>query len=398
MPPTPEARMPPLHPTERRVLLGLLEHPRLSDSGLAQRLDLNRSTFASAKAALRRRRVYRTVMLPDFAALGFELLMVATGQLATSLDSEQRRRSWRHVHGAHAHFFTLSNAEKLVTMAMGHNYTQLQHRLDLFSYHYSHRDFLDPGSLRVSFFPLALSRFHVMLDWAGVVRAHLGIEPSVAAHTSSPAVPPPAAAPSAAARSPHAPHPARAHSAGHPPVVPPSFDPGSATRLKPRQRAVLRALVAEPEATDGRIAELADVSRITAAQLRRQLYDDGLLAPQCVVSPRALGLRLWVLVQLSFTPGSLPEQRAPATAELLGLTPLTYIEQQQEALAIFLFPGVETFQATLNTLTRAFETGGHLASKPQTQMFLLGDVKFAHPYNFAGNLAIGESEPPTHHH
>lgn len=390
------------------MLLGLLEHPRLTDSRLAQRLDLNRSTFASAKAALRRRHIYRTVMRPDFAALGFELLMVATGQLATSRDSEQRRRSWRHVHGAHAHFFTISNAEKLVTMAMGHNYTQLQHRLDLFSYHYSHRDFLDPGSLRVSFFPLALSRFHVALDWAGVARAHLELESPTTAPATAPAAAraslltsPSSATDPSLQRADTGPgtasHPAGTRATGHPPGALPSFDPCAATRLKPRQRAVLCALVAEPDATDGRIAELAGVSRVTAAQQRRQLYDDELLTPQRVVSPQALGLRLWVLVQLSFIPGSLPEQRAPATAELLGLTPLSYIEQQQEALAIFLFPGVETFQATLNTLTRAFESGGHLTRKPQTQMFLLGDVKFADPYNFAGNLAIGESEQPPHH-
>ena len=348
-----------LNPTEQQVLLGLIEQPHLTDTCLAADLDLNRSTFASTKAALRKRKAFRTIMLPNYGKLGFELLMVASASLSASIDYKVRRHSWRGVHGTHAHFFTLSDPEKLLTMVFGRNFTQLQHRVDLFEYQYDRGKFLDSATLDFYFFPLALSKLHVYLDWTNIIRTYLGLELSK--------------------------------------VRTPPLDPTPGPELNPRQRAVLRTLVRHPEANLGRIAELAGVSRLTATRIREWLLEQGLLIPRVVLSPRSLGYSIWAYVRLPFRPGSTIEQRREATSQALPLAPLVYFEKKQEAVGIFLHRDLETFNRTITTLSRLFESSGHLASKPVSHLFLLSNIKYSSPYNFAANLEIDDLllEPTT---
>ena len=348
-----------LNLTEQQVLLGLIEHPELTDTSLSTHLDLKRSTFASTKAALRKRKAFRTIMLPNYGKLGFELLMVSSASLSASIDYKVRRHSWRGVHGTHAHFFTLSDPEKLLTMVFGRNLTQLQQRVDLFEYQYDRGKFLDSATLDFYFFPLALSKLHVYLDWTNIIRNYLGLELS---------------------------------SAQTPPL-----DPRPGPDLNPRQAAVLKALVREPEANLGQIAGLAGVSRLTATKVREWLLQEGLLIPRVVLSPRHLGYSIWAYVRLPFRPGSTIERRKEATSQVLPLAPLVYFEKKQEAVGIFLHRDLETYNQTLTTLSRLFEGSGHLASKPVSHLFLLSNIKYSSPYNFAANLEIDDLplEPTT---
>ncbi len=351
-------KMDELNPTEQQVLLGLIEQPQLTDTRLAAHLDLNRSTFASTKSALRKRKAFRTIMLPNYGKLGFELLMVASASLSASIDYKVRRHSWRGVHGTHAHFFTLSDPEKLLTMVFGRNFTQLQHRVDLFEYQYDRGKFLDSATLDFYFFPLALSKLHVYLDWTNIMRTYLGLELSR--------------------------------------VRAPPLDPQPGPELNLRQMAVLKALVQEPEANLGQIAKLAKVSRLTATKIREWLLEEGLLIPRVVLSPRPLGYSIWAYVRLPFRPGSTIDQRREVTSQVLPLAPLVYFEKKQEAVGIFLHRDLETYDRTLTTLSRLFEGSGHLASKPVSHLFLLSNIKYSSPYNFAANLEMEAlPEDPT---
>jgi len=339
-----------LNPTEQQLLLGLVENPGRTDRELADRLGMNRSTLASTKSQLRRKRAYHDLMLPDLHRLGFEVLMMARGSLSASVDFDVRRESWKGIHGTHAHFFTMSDAEKLVTMAYGHNLTELQSRIDLFEYHYSRGRYLDERSLRFHLFPLALTRIHANLDWANVVRRDLGLPASI-------------------------------------PQAQRNREP---LELGRRQRSLISILVDQPSASNSRVAGQTGMSRSTVARIREELLELEAMVPRRMVSPTALGFSLWVLVRFPFAPGSRIQDRRKATQTLLDQTPLIYFEKKQEGVAIFLFRDVESFHGTLNVLTRSFEAEGHLISKPTTQMFLLSNLKFARPYNYGRNLAISE--------
>lgn len=346
-----------LNSTEQQTLLGLVEHPCLTDTQLAAELGLNRSTFATTKASLLKRHFFRTLFIPDFHRLGFELLMISTGSLSASIDYAVRRRSWEHIHGNHNHFFTISDPETLLTMVFGHDLTELQERIDLFEYHYTRGKFLDSGTLEYHFFPLALSAVHTDLDWANLLRSRLGL----------PAAPRELSEPGKVQGSP----------------------------LNDRSWAVLKALVAAPEAPLSQISLSSGVSRLTATRIKEHLLEEGLLRPQRILNARSLGYTIWAYLRLPFGSGSTIEERREVTAQALGQNPLTFFEKKQEAVGVFLFPDLEVYHATVNTLTRQYESAGHLASKPQVRFFLLSNVKFSDPYNYTQNLNIGTEPLPT---
>ena len=64
---------------DKLVLWVSAEYPDLVDKGLSKKLDIKRRTFHAIKTKLKKNGVFSTLIVPDFNAIGFEILSICYG-------------------------------------------------------------------------------------------------------------------------------------------------------------------------------------------------------------------------------------------------------------------------------------------------------------------------------
>ena len=78
---------------EKKVLHGVCQYPALTDTELAARLEVKRSSLTAARNRLMRQGILRNFYLPDFERLGITLIGMGFGSFKPGVKFAERRKT-----------------------------------------------------------------------------------------------------------------------------------------------------------------------------------------------------------------------------------------------------------------------------------------------------------------
>jgi DNA-binding MarR family transcriptional regulator len=120
------AEIPPvkLTRTERQVLLGLVRDPDVTDKTLSEKTGISRYTIAKAKEKFESSGILRTVRIPNFTKLGFEMLVYAHGRFNLQAEEKDRLAHLGEVEEVKAPFLFVYGATEAVSLDLYHDFEE----------------------------------------------------------------------------------------------------------------------------------------------------------------------------------------------------------------------------------------------------------------------------------
>ena len=246
---------------QKLVFYGLIRWPDLNDAALAERIDVDRRTIAAIRKTLKSKGMFDVLYMPDFRALGLELLTITYGSFKQFPKTMIKADSLSNkVTGFPELVYSWVSHSDFLNMYLSQRFTDFklvnERLMELYNKYGSIENVVSVN------FPLELSRLIFLFDFAPALKRMFGIDLAEEAEKGE-------------------------------------LDRGKertmVKRLSEKEKKVLYTLSVFPDATDGRVAELTKISRPTVNTIRERLHHDGILKELKMPDLFHLGYELVVL-------------------------------------------------------------------------------------------------------
>jgi DNA-binding MarR family transcriptional regulator len=333
---------------EQDTLWSLVNFPMLNDNALAKKTKLKLSTITAIRRRLREKDYYKTVNIPNFYRLGFELFTVEYGTFNEAVPVEQRIENFqRFIESNPNTIFSIMSRSSGIIFNVAKNYAEAnQHYEDLEMFFTSHHLTNDEGWSRV-IFPFETSLFWNFFDYSPIIRYAFDIKRKI-----------------------------------NLPEFIPNKTNGS-IKLSKKEKKVLIGLVKYPEESDNSIADRYGVSRQAVSNIKRRFIRENLIYTRRIMNFERTGLKLMPFGHTVFGP------KAHLALRANGL------DFTKKSAPIFLgissnFENV-VFAATLNypeydklkdKMLSFYKTHLSIAKPPETLLFSVEDICYFQQLTF----------------
>ncbi|MDG6221274.1 MAG: helix-turn-helix domain-containing protein, partial [Candidatus Thermoplasmatota archaeon] len=249
---------------EKKVLYGLVRHPRLTDTELAEKLELAQSTVTTIRHRLQKIGAVKEIWLPMVNRIGCELLVLIHTNFNPVVPVEERAEKTRKtIEIFEEIFFSIGEAQKGFSLSMSENYTKVGEINDIRTKTFASMDLLEKEYPAEAIFPFEISTIHRFFNFAPFLERQFGLGD------------------------------------GWGPAGDITFEqkPGE---LSETDKRVYAALVEKPEKKDGEIARDMGISRHTVALHRKKLEDEGHIKRLRIPDMKEIGVNLLVFHHVKF--------------------------------------------------------------------------------------------------
>jgi DNA-binding MarR family transcriptional regulator len=265
---------------EKKVLYGITRYPSVTDSELADIIDVKLSTLTSIKRRLADNGYYRTLMIPLVNRLGCELLAVIYMQFNPVIPLRERVETTKKtIEVFDEIFFSVGEEEKGFSMSLSQNYTNIGRINEIRTETFGRLGLLEKEYPHEVIFPFETSHIHRFFDFGPILKQLFTIEDDRKKHSSKDL-----------------------------------FSNVTLMDFTTKEKKVYNALVEHPTATTQQIGEHVGLSRHTVARMKNQFFESGLLQLLTLPNMQKLGLDILTFYHISFNPN-----KAPSTTELAAL-------------------------------------------------------------------------------
>jgi DNA-binding MarR family transcriptional regulator len=293
---------------EKKVLYGITRYPTVTDSELADIIDVKLSTLTSIKRRLANHGYYRTLMIPLVNRLGCELLAIIYMQFNPVIPLRERVETTKKtIEVFDEIFFSVGEEEKGFSMSLSQNYTNIGRINEIRTETFGRLGLLEKEYPHEVIFPFETSHIHRFFDFAPILQQLFNIDD-------------------------HEKHTPTDH-----------FSNVTLMELTSKEKKVYNALVEHPTATTQQIGDQVDLSRHTVARMKNQFFDTGLLQVLTLPDLQKLGLDILTFYHISFNPS-----KAPSTMELVALdSPFTifFASRKFETVLLSAYPTYQQYKA-----------------------------------------------------
>jgi len=342
-------------PAEKKVLLGLVEHPRLNDRELSEEIDVKPSTTTAIRRRLREKGVFRTKRIPMGHKLGYEILAVGYGRFRSALDAKQREAFQKWVRGIPYVFLSLECTEAVFNTAYFKNYGMFREYTDAVAEKFKHSDMFDSRTWVPVIFGFDTCKLLSFFDYGPAVRHAFGIKKEVKPDLE--------------------------------------FEKPLKERLTKKEKSVLRGLVVYPESSDKRIAEKIGASRQAVSSMKKRFEDSGILRTVRIVNLKEIGYSLLAMAHSVFAPHATIKVRSEGIKMIQETIPsILNVASNPENVLFTPTEDYDEYHELRKEALKLYMGKGFLHEEPEITLFPLSDTMTTKDYDFSGFVDIIAAE------
>ena len=334
-------------PAEKKVLQGLVTHPRLNDRQLSEIIGVKPSTTTAIRRRLRNKGVFCTKRIPMANRLGYELLVAVMGKIrpgTEKADLEKLLDWFRSISGI---FYAFKSSESLFCLGSFKNFSEFRTLADKAWEAFGEKGPVDPGSWKAIVFSLERCKLINFFDYSGPMRFIFGDMKDV--------------------------------------KLDDSFETVSDEKLSKKERIVLRGLVAYPESSDKTVAEKVGASRQAVSSMRKRFEDSDILRTIRVVDLEKAGFGILAVGHLQFQPQAPLSVRWNGVERTASRTPLIlFISSNPETVAIGLMSRFDQLHELRRDFLDYYAKKGYYKADPSVFMFPVSDIEIVKDFDFSG--------------
>lgn len=302
----------PLTNIERIVFYGLIKYPLLSDSELSKRLKIKRSTVTSIKNKLLRHNFYTTYVIPDFGALGCELLCAVHGKAIGSC---------KDVVSSPEMVYCINTDRDVLGIMVSKSFVETKQLLDSISNLYDEKNIEPPD---VIYFPFESTQIPKLLDYSTSVGRifDLNIKDK-----------------------------------------PTKFKRAKKRELSKIEKVILYALTKYPNLPDKDLAYKTKISRQTISKIKKKFLKENLLTIVNKPNTRELIYELLVCLHTKNNVKNNLEQIPKMPSNIFT------VSGDSEAFGIFLFENYAEHRTISGKLSKILRKGKKKIKEPKIRLF-----------------------------
>ncbi len=332
---------------EKKVLYGITRYPTVTDSDLADIIDVKLSTLTSIKRRLADSGYYRTLMIPLVNRLGCELLAVIYMQFNPVIPLRERIETTKKtIEVFDEIFFSVGEEEKGFSMSLSQNYTNIGRINEIRTETFGSLGLLEKEYPHEVIFPFATSRIHRFFDFAPILKHLFCVEDGTKKHAAKDL-----------------------------------FSNVTLMDFTAKEKKVYNALVEHPTATTQQIGDQVGLSRHTVARMKNQFIASGLLQLLTLPDLQKLGLDILTFYHISFNPN-----KAPNASDLAALdSPYTvfFASRKFEAILLSAYPTYQQYKADEMTKIRYLKEHNLFSIPPFVSTYRFGHMALIKEFDFA---------------
>ncbi len=267
-----------LSKNDEKVLYGLVKFPDNTDKEISEKLDMVESTFTTIKNKLIQQKYFVSYDIPMLNRLGCELMGIIFSNFSYIVPLEQRAAlSKRQIEKSEEIFLSIGEPEKGFSLSLSKNYTDFAIINDNRTQTFGAMKLLENIFPVEIIFPFnhQLSTIRNFFDFSSILNKAFELEEIEKNGESDQ-----------------------------------WFEDGPLINLSDNEKKVLIALIENPDATMQEIGELVDISRQSAAKIKKMLFEEKKLLKRLVVpNLKKIGFNMFAFYRLKFNPEHLLSEK-----------------------------------------------------------------------------------------
>ncbi|MFQ5883732.1 MAG: hypothetical protein ACE5IO_01370 [Thermoplasmata archaeon] len=319
--------------SDAKVMHGLVRHPLLSDKGLASELGMKSPTVTAIRRKLVENEILRSVEVPDFAALGCEVMVVSLASLVSYPVLEERLSSISDSLKSEEIVYAFMEPGQDFMIQISPDYTHAMRNILSIEESYQSQGYIEEP-MEVLAFPLETSEVYRYFDFTPLLDVLFeGKEGE---------------------------------------EVRKNLFRRRDVRLGRKESLVLSSLVERPDANDTEHATRLNVSRMTVGRARRKFRDESLVERMRIPDLSKIGNRLIVITSAKFHPrfSATLKYNLPKIMKLLGPT-VFCVYDPRKIVAVSAFRDFEDYKRRFHDLSEAYREHEYFWEAPKRLLFSL---------------------------
>ena len=323
----------PLTEKEKLVFYGLVKWPELNDLQLSKELKVKRSTVTAIKNKLRKGRFYSPFVIPNFYALGYELMSLVwgTNSIKKPLENELKTNPINEIVNLPESVLGVVTDKEFLGLLMVKNFTEFKRIEDWFvSAYKSHAS--KEENIHIAHFPFETTQISQMFDYGPLLkmRFNLNIKEKKEEVIKKPAQ----------------------------------------EKLTEREQIILYALTKWPELNDSEISKRIKVARQTTSKTKHRLMKQGMIKLINKPNLKKLGCDLLINLYYKFSQKNLNKRKEKEIREMKKIYPAVFRAlSERESLSLSIFKNFIEYKKSYDKLLEYLKEK-HI-SKEECSIFMI---------------------------
>ncbi|UCE73687.1 MAG: winged helix-turn-helix transcriptional regulator [Methanomassiliicoccales archaeon] len=337
---------------EQDTLWALINYPTLNDNALAKKTRLKLSTITAIRRRLWERGFYRTVNIPNFFRLGYELFTVHYGTFNEAVPVEKRIKYFKnYIDGSPNIIFSMMGRANGIVLNVERNYAEANEHYENLEMFFNSHHLTDEGGWKKAIFPFQTAKFWNFFDFSPTVRYAYDIKRKI----------------------------------NLPEFI--SDKNKKVIRLSKKEKRVLRGLVKYPEDSDNSIADKTDVSRQAVSNIKKRFMSEHLLYVRRIMNFEHMGCNLIPFAYTYFGPMTPMEARKDGLDYTKRSVPIFLgISSNFENIVFATTKNYPEYEKLREKLLSFYKTHLSIAKPPEALLFTVDDLCYCKNLTFADLL------------
>lgn len=325
---------------EKVVFYNLVKHPNFNDGQVSKLIDVKRSTVTAIRNRLKREGFYSTIVIPNLQALGCRILGIYYGKYNPLTPMEERMKVDTYGEDAkHPELiFARSTDTEFVKIYVSEHLVDIRSIRDKIFIDYEAHNFIE--DIHSVYYPFELCSISSVFNFVPLMGRLVGIEPEETDYDNF------------------------------------IFKGSKKTELTNAEKAVLDAVVANPDANIVELSKLTGKTRSTVSKIKAELAERKLMQNIQLPTLEKLGCELMVVLHTKFNPKSSMETRK----EDMGLIKKTAghifkVSGNIESVGILIPKNYTEYIALYNEMISLYREKGYISENPYPLLFPVEKIR-----------------------
>ncbi len=246
-----------------KVMCGMVKYPQLSTKKVAELLNINYWTVYKSLEKMKSSGLIREVIIPDFPALGFELLVIGYGSLTKrKMNTLQKIKNLpKYPNFSSGIFYSFAESYRGFVLAVSKNFTEISKGLIYAERLIKVREFLQTESTQMVILPFEITEIPIFFDYGKLMCRDFGIE-----------------------------------------IEEFAIKRKKKRELKKRELQVLLEMVKEPEASISAIAKSTGMAQQSVSKIKNKLFEEGWVQRKIIPNLAKMGYDVLVFAHWTSNP------------------------------------------------------------------------------------------------
>lgn len=324
-----------LSKNEQMVLWGIVAFPDMSESELADKLDMPYSTLCSIRKRLQVNEYFRTINVPMLQRLNAEMLAVIYTFFNPAISVEERAKiTTKTIEIFEELFYSVGETHKGFSVSLSGDYASIGSINDIRTETFAKAGLLELVHPKEVIFPFSISRVPRFFDFAPLLASVMNL--------------------------PDAGYSEKNH-----------FSNLKQVDLSPTEKKVMIGLVDFPDATDKSLASHLGKSRHTVSKSRMWLEEEGLVAKKRLPNLLKLGFKVMAFSHISFNPGKPLDDKLLSSDIIKNQSTMFLAARKFECVRLSMYMNYEDYRADYTRMVQSLKENNYLAEMPITAKYMI---------------------------